>query len=166
MNTITPAQKLGFAIVAAICAMVSTAMCIGCDSFNEASAPMSSIYWAFVLAGAAPVSFGLWILRKPTAWFFFGMWLGVLTLLPWIPWFGGKRFFNAVHELHTGMSLPEVRVLMKEFIEEEGAYNGQSEKKGMKQLNYGWDPSGMNGMDNVTLTFSQDRVVDIYISTE
>ncbi len=166
MDNITPGQKLGFAIVGVISAMLSTTLCVACDSFNEGYAPMPWIYWAFLFAGALPAAFALWILRKPTAWFFFGVWLGVLTLLPWIPWFGGKRFFNAVHELHTGMSLTEVRTLMNGFTEEEGPFNGQAEQTGFQQFNYAWDRDGVSDLDNATVTFQDGRVVKVYVSTE
>jgi hypothetical protein len=136
------------------------------DAFNEGYGPIPLIYWAFIGVPAIPMAIGLWEIRKPLLWFAFGIWLGSMTLLPWIPWFGGKRFFAAVQQLHKGMSLGQVRSLMREFSEEQGAFADQRLPSGEEVFNYAWDRDGVNDLDNVTVHFTSGRVSSIDVSTE
>lgn len=179
-----------FVVGSLLGALLTTGACLVIDIF-EPGAPLPFVYWAFAAAGVLPVAYGAWHLRKLPLWFGFGAWLGLICLLPLIPWYPAKRFFTAARGLAVGMSLREVRGTMRGYREEpefatattdrlviespdkEAIEEGKlvwvthfrfDKSPILESVSYHWDPDGSN--DAVTVYLDNDRVTSIQISTE
>ncbi len=107
-----------FVVGIVLAGLFTTGACAFLDMVSAGSS-VPLIYWAFVAAGALPVAYGFWHLRVHRLWFGFGVWVGLICLLPWIPTDEAKRLFLAAGKLHEGMTLAEVRATMRGFSEEE-----------------------------------------------
>jgi len=123
MGRVSKPQRFCLHLVIVLIASATSCLCLGLDLFIANSEPMHPMYWGFVAGGAVPAGACLWLLRKQCLWFVFGVWLGTIALLPYIPYNPQKRFFTAGRSIGPGMSLAQVQAIMKAYkaeINEDG----------------------------------------------
>ena len=156
------AQKAVLIVIPLFCVVLTSAVCFALDWFNANSQPMPPIYFGFIALASSPIVAALWLLRKLRLWFGFGLWLGLLVTLPWIPYNAEKRFFTAGRRIYVGMPVSEARQLMKNY--DEGVTT--SEDGQVQGYSYSWSDDAENDCDGVSISIQDGKVVDVSTMTD